>query len=232
MENQSTKYMNKFSVFWKKLTIRMKEAYVTNWIIAFATIVNLLILLYSVIPVGKKEKVVIRGKNELQITLYKCRYLNVYQYLTFRNIGEKTGEIVSIDGLIVSSNTKQGVPTFKQHYTELGYFIGTDYQYFPILNLVLYPNDYWTDRYGFKTKNEEFVDLDNFGAGDYEYLVTFKNDKGKLIKVMHYRFSIDESEMESLKDNCQSHTIYVQLMQLYNIHRIDELLNFLSELKQ
>jgi len=231
MENKTSLHTNKSSTFWEKLTFKMKESFVTNWIIAFATIVNLLILLYSVIPIGKAE-VIVRGKNELEILLHQCKYLNVYHHLTFRNIGQKTGEIASVEGLIVSLSTNQGVPIFKQHMLEFGYYVGTDYsRYFPCLDLIFYPNDWWSERFAFFKRASEVSDLDNFNAGDYEYFIVFKNDKGKLINAIHYRFSINESEIYTLKNNCQLQRIYVQLVQLQNKHRREELLNLLSEFK-
>jgi hypothetical protein len=187
----------------------------SNWLIAIVTVVNLLILIHFTFPIGKAE-IIVKGRDEFVI-----RKDIIYQYITTRNVGLRIGEISSIDALIVSlAKNNSGNEIFKEIFSDI-YMLGTDNNLYPYINGVIYPNELLYFQYGFHSKNSN--NLANLDIGKYEYLISFKNDKGKEISTLHYAFSID--------DSCKCEYRNVPLTLLQNHQRKNELLDILKVLK-
>ena len=227
-----------------EVKIKNSELKVKNGTAIVAIIISVLSFILSVFsfvrPFDKDEIIVTSGDELGLLRGQLAGTLLIFQDISVRNVGKKIGDIATVEGLIVSQkNDKGGNPIYKKYLCEVNYnlgmaFEGKDYTF---LNWVLSPNEWHRFHLSLgRIKHRDYAykldynhkEFDNFDAGDYEYLLTLKNDKNKYIDIKHYQFSIKISEVDSIVTGIP---IYVSLTPLQNQQRITELLKIQEALK-
>ncbi len=138
----------------------------TNWIIALATVVNVIIFAYSIHNPFAKENIRIERQSELGVNQDWGKIV-FNQYMDFKNIGDKECYISKIVCLVQNKEVRN--LRFLYHANSYSTdFIGI----MPLLNFTLLPGQSFTGNLIFSrlSTNSEYEIESNFKNKIYEYL--------------------------------------------------------------